>query len=142
MAAATARASLLGAASLDWKLPVDELSVKDGVISHPSGPSAHYGELAKFAAVTPPGEVTLKSRKDWKLIGRSAPRLDIPGKVDGTAVFGLDVRLPGMLYAAVRLCPMLGARRAPFRPMRCWRCRGWSVWCACRVMRAQRPGWP
>jgi isoquinoline 1-oxidoreductase beta subunit len=108
MAAATARASLLGAASLDWKLPVDELSVKDGVISHPSGPSAHYGELAKFAAVTPPGEVTLKSRKDWKLIGRSAPRLDIPGKVDGTAVFGLDVRLPGMLYAAVRLCPMLG----------------------------------
>lgn len=107
-AAATARASLLGAASLDWKLPVDELSVKNGVISHPSGPSAHYGELAKFAAVTPPGEVTLKSRKDWKLIGRSAPRLDIPAKVDGTAVFGMDVRLPGMLYAAVRLCPMLG----------------------------------
>lgn len=107
-AAATARASLLGAASLDWKLPVDELSVKNGVISHPSGPSAHYGELAKFAAVTPPGEVTLKSRKDWRLIGRSAPRLDIPAKVDGSAVFGLDVRLPGMLYAAVRLCPMLG----------------------------------
>jgi len=107
-AAATARASLLGAASLDWKLPVDELSVKNGVISHPSGPSAHYGELAKFAAVTPPGEVILKSRKDWKLIGRSAPRLDTPAKVDGTAVFGLDVRLPGMLYAAIRLCPMLG----------------------------------
>jgi isoquinoline 1-oxidoreductase beta subunit len=58
--------------------------------------------------VTPPGEVTLKSRKDWKLIGRSAPRLDTPAKVDGTAVFGLDVRLPGMLYAAIRLCPMLG----------------------------------
>jgi isoquinoline 1-oxidoreductase beta subunit len=107
-AAATARASLLGAASLDWKLPVDELSVNNGVISHSSGPSAHYGELAKFAAVTPPGEVTLKSRKDWKLIGRSAPRVDIPAKVNGTAVFGLDVRLPGMLYAAVRLCPMLG----------------------------------
>jgi isoquinoline 1-oxidoreductase beta subunit len=107
-AAATARASLLGAASLDWKLPVDELSVKSGVISHPSGPSAHYGELAKFAAVTPPGEVILKSRKDWKLVGRSAPRLDIPAKVDGSAIFGLDVRLPGMLYAAVRLCPMLG----------------------------------
>ncbi|MBW8721054.1 MAG: xanthine dehydrogenase family protein molybdopterin-binding subunit [Polaromonas sp.] len=107
-AAATARASLLGAASLDWKLPVDELSVRNGVISHPSGPSAHYGELAKFAAVTPPGEVTLKSRKDWKLIGRSAQRLDTPAKVDGSAIFGLDVRLPGMLYAAVRLCPMLG----------------------------------
>jgi isoquinoline 1-oxidoreductase beta subunit len=107
-AAATARASLLGAASLDWKLPVDELSISKGVISHPSGPSAHYGELAKFAAATPPGEVKLKSRKDWTLIGRSPPRPDLPTKVNGTAVFGLDVRLPGMLYAAVRLCPMLG----------------------------------
>ncbi len=108
LAAATARASLLGAASLDWKLPVDELTVKNGVISHPSGPSSHYGELAKFAAATPPGDVTLKSRGDWKLIGRSAPRLDLPGKVNGTAVFGLDVRLPDMLYASIRLCPMLG----------------------------------
>jgi isoquinoline 1-oxidoreductase subunit beta len=108
VAAATARASLLGAASLDWKLPVDELSISKGRISHPSGPSAHYGELAKFAAATPPGEVRLKSRKDWSLIGRSAPRPDLPGKVNGTAIFGLDVRLPGMLYAAVRLCPMLG----------------------------------
>ncbi|MEP6772757.1 MAG: molybdopterin cofactor-binding domain-containing protein [Polaromonas sp.] len=108
MAAATARASLLGAASLDWKLPVDELSIRNGVISHPSGPQAHYGELAKFAAATPPGDVVLKSRADWKLIGRSALRLDVPAKVNGTAVFGLDVRLPGMLYAAVRLCPMLG----------------------------------
>lgn len=107
-AAATARASLLGAASLDWKLPVDELSTSKGVISHPSGPSAHYGELAKFAAATPPGEVRLKSRKDWIQIGRSPPRPDLPAKVNGTAVFGLDVRLPGMLYAAVRLCPMLG----------------------------------
>lgn len=107
-AAATARASLLGAASLDWKLPVDELRISKGVISHPSGPSAHYGELAKFAAATPPGEVKLKNRKEWTLIGRSAPRPDLPGKVNGTAMFGLDVRLPGMLYAAVRLCPMLG----------------------------------
>jgi isoquinoline 1-oxidoreductase beta subunit len=114
-AAATARASLLGAASLDWKLPVDELSISKGVISHPSGPSAHYGELAKFAAATPPGEVNLKSRKDWKLIGRSAPRPDLPAKVNGTAVFGLDVRLPGMLYAAIRLCPMLGGSAGAIR---------------------------
>jgi isoquinoline 1-oxidoreductase beta subunit len=108
VAAATARASLLGAASLQWRLPVAEFSVLDGVISHPSGKSAHYGELARFAAATPPGKVTLKERKDWKLIGQSAPRKDIPAKVDGTAQFGLDVRLPGMLYAAIRLCPMLG----------------------------------
>jgi len=107
-AAATARASLLGAASLQWRLPVDELTVRDGVVLHASGPSAHYGALARFAAATPPGTVRLKERKDWKIIGQSEPRKDVPAKVDGTAQFGLDVRLPGMLYAAIRLCPMLG----------------------------------
>ena len=107
-AAATARASLLGAASLQWRLPVAEFTVSNGVVSHPSGKSAHYGELAKFAAATPPGTVTLKERKDWKVIGQSVPRIDIPAKVDGSARFGLDVRLPDMLYAAIRLCPMLG----------------------------------
>lgn len=107
-AAATARASLVGAASLQWRLPVDELRVTDGVVSHVSGPSAHYGELARFAAATPPGTVRLKARRDWKIIGRNEPRKDIPAKVDGTAQFGLDVRLPGMLYAAIRLCPLLG----------------------------------
>lgn len=108
VAAATARASLLGAASLQWKLPADELVVRDGVVSHPSGRSARYGDLAKFAAATPPGQVTLKSPAQWKLIGRAAQRPDVPPKVDGSAVFGLDVRLPGMKFAVVRLCPMLG----------------------------------
>ena len=107
-AAATARASLLGAASLQWRLPIEELTVKDGVISHASGKSVGYGGMAKFASATPPGEVRLKERKNWRLIGRPAARLDVPSKVDGTAVFGLDVRLPGMKYAAIRLCPMLG----------------------------------
>jgi isoquinoline 1-oxidoreductase beta subunit len=108
MAAATARASLVGAASLQWKLPADELTVANGVVSHPSGKSAGYGALAKFAAATPPGMVRPKDRKNWKLIGQPLPRLDIPAKVDGTAQFGLDVRLPGMKYAVLRLCPMLG----------------------------------
>ena len=116
LAAATARASLLGAASLQWRLPVAELGVKEGVVAHPSGLSAHYGELARFAAATPPGEVKLKSRADWTLIGRSAPRTDVPAKVNGTAVFGMDVRLPGMLYAAVRLCPMLGGSPGAIEP--------------------------
>ncbi len=107
-AAATARASLVGAASLQWKLPADELVVRDGVVSHPSGKSASYGELARFAAATPPGAVKLKDRKSWKLIGTSAARLDVPSKVDGSAVFGIDVRLPGMKHAVIRLCPMLG----------------------------------
>ncbi|MBI2772583.1 MAG: xanthine dehydrogenase family protein molybdopterin-binding subunit [Burkholderiales bacterium] len=107
-AAATARASLLGAASLQWKLPVDELSVKDGVVSHPSGKSAAYGELAKHASATPPGTVRLKEHKEFRLIGQSAMRKDVPAKVDGSAQFGLDVRLPGMRFAVVRMCPMLG----------------------------------
>jgi isoquinoline 1-oxidoreductase beta subunit len=108
LAAATARASLVGAASLQWKLPAEDLRVVDGVVSHPSGRSAGYGELARIAAATPPGQVELKDRKNWRVIGRPAPRLDLPAKVNGQARFGIDVRLPGMRYAALRLAPMLG----------------------------------
>ena len=108
VAAATARASLLAAAAAKWGVPVTELQVKDGVVSHASGKRSHYGEWAQQAAATAPGEVKLKDRKDWRVIGQSLPRADIPAKVNGTAQFGLDVRLPGMLYAAVRMCPMLG----------------------------------
>ncbi len=107
-AAATARGRLLGAASLQWKLPVAELDVGDGVVSHEGGESAHYGQFAKAAANTPPGEVQLKPRRDWKLIGTAAPRTDIAAKANGTARFGLDVRLPGMVYAVVRHAPALG----------------------------------
>jgi len=107
-AAATARAQLLGAASLQWKLPLAELGVVAGIVSHPSGPSAHYGELAKAAAATPPGDVKPKESKDWALIGTPAPRTDLVAKTDGTAIFGIDIRLPGMVYAVVRHCPMLG----------------------------------
>ncbi len=116
LAAATARASLLGAASLQWKLPVAEMSVANGVISHPSGKSAPYGDFARYAAATPPGTVRLKDRKDWKLIGQPAARLDVPAKVNGTAQFGLDVRLPGLLYAVVRMCPMLGGSPGAIQP--------------------------
>lgn len=108
LAAATARARLLGAASLRWKLPVAELDVRDGVVSHASGPRAHYGELAAQAALSPPGEVTLKTRAAWRVIGRPAARLDVAAKCDGSAVYGLDVRLPGMVYAAILHAPMLG----------------------------------
>jgi isoquinoline 1-oxidoreductase beta subunit len=108
LAAATARGQLLGAASLQWKLPVAELVVADGVVSHPSGPRAHYGELARVAAATPPGAMKPKSPQEWKLIGRAAPRVDTAAKSSGHATFGLDVRLPGQLYATVRHSPMLG----------------------------------
>ena len=108
LAAATARAQLLGAASLAWKLPVAELEVRDGVIRHPSGTQGHYGLFAKAAAATPVGDVTLKEPKAWTLIGTPAPRIDLAGKLDGSARFGIDVRQPGQLYAVVRHSPMLG----------------------------------
>jgi len=107
-AAATARARLVNAASLQWKLPAADLVVKDGVVSHSSGPSAHYGQLVKMAASTPPGDVSPKDPRDWKLIGTSAPRTDLPAKIDGSAKFGIDVREPGMIYAVVRHSPVLG----------------------------------
>ncbi|MGZ5712686.1 MAG: molybdopterin cofactor-binding domain-containing protein [Caldimonas sp.] len=108
LAAATARAQLLGAASLLWKQPASELSVKNGVVSHGSGATAHYGQLAQTAAATPSGTVRVKPAAEWTLIGTAAPRLDTVAKTDGSAVFGIDVRPPGLLYAAIRHCPMLG----------------------------------
>ena len=107
LAAATARAGLLGAAAARWQLPLGELRLQDGRVHHPSGKSVHFGELAA-TALDHPTPVRLKARKDWTLIGQSAPRLDLGAKVNGVARFGIDVRLPGMLFAAVRMCPMLG----------------------------------
>jgi len=109
LAAATARAQLLGAASLQWKLPVAELSVRGGLVSHPSGPQAHYGELVRQAAATPPGEVRVKPRRQWSLVGTVAPRIDVAAKVDGSARFGIDVRHSGQLYAAVLHGQQFGA---------------------------------
>ncbi|MFI4930453.1 MAG: molybdopterin cofactor-binding domain-containing protein [Burkholderiales bacterium] len=108
VAAATARARLLGVASLRWKQPVAELDVRDGIVSHASGPRAHYGELAQQAALSPPGDVTLKARSAWRVIGHPAQRLDLADKCDGRAVFGLDVRAPDLVYASLVHAPMLG----------------------------------
>jgi len=108
LAAATARGQLLGAAALQWRLSVDELSIDNGVIHHASGNRAHFGEFAKFAAATPPGSVRTKDPAQWKLLGRAARRVDVPAKSDGSARFGIDVRLPDMVYAALRFAPALG----------------------------------
>ncbi|MGZ8260678.1 MAG: molybdopterin cofactor-binding domain-containing protein, partial [Caldimonas sp.] len=114
LAAATARARLIGAASIAWKQPAGELVVDNGVVSHPSGHSAHYGELARMAAATPSGEVRMKRRDEWRLIGTRAPRIDVAAKSDGSAIFGTDVRPPGLVFAAIRHCPMLGGSPGAF----------------------------
>jgi isoquinoline 1-oxidoreductase beta subunit len=108
LAAATVRDQLVGAASLRWRLPKAEIVVRDGIVSHASGARAHFGELASAAAGTPAGDVALKPRAAWTLIGRDTPRTDVVAKSNGSAVYGLDVRPEGLLYAAVRMCPVLG----------------------------------
>jgi isoquinoline 1-oxidoreductase beta subunit len=109
LAAATARAQLLGAASLQWKLPREELQIVDGVIGHAGAKqSAHFGLLAREAAATPVSTVQPKDPKTWRLVGTRAPRTDLADKVNGRARFGIDVRQPGQLFASVRHSPVLG----------------------------------
>src|ERR1700733_7519303 len=100
-AGAKARVMLVTAAAQEWKVPASELTVDKGVVSHASTQRhASFGALAGKAAKLPvPDKVTLKDPKDFKLIGRNVPRVDVPAKVNGTAQFTLDVALPGMLVA-------------------------------------------
>ncbi|WP_418317279.1 molybdopterin cofactor-binding domain-containing protein [Piscinibacter sakaiensis] len=108
LAAATARSQLLNAAALEWRLPVSEFSVVDGVIRHRSGQNAPYQAFAQVAPITPTGSVELKHRSQWKLIGTPAPRTDAAIKANGRAVFGIDERQPGQLFAVVSHAPMFG----------------------------------
>ena len=108
MGAATARASLVGAAAARWQVPASEISIDKGVLQHATGKSGHYGEFAQAAAGTQPTPVAPKDRNDWKVLGTSAPRTDLQSKTNGSAQFGLDVRLPDMVFASVRMSPMLG----------------------------------
>ena len=108
LAAASARSGLAQAAAAQWQVPVGELVFKQGKISHTSGKEGHFGQFAAAAAKLNPGAVSPKARKDWKLIGSPAPRTDLWAKSSGSATSGLDVRLPNMVFAAVRLCPMIG----------------------------------
>ena len=114
LAAATAKASLLLAAASQWKVPLNEIKVKEGVLTHASGKSANYGEFAKAAAGQTPQNVVFKDRKDWTLIGKPSQRADVPSKTNGSAVFGMDVRLPNMLFASVVQVPQMGGTLVNF----------------------------
>ena len=106
---AAAREMLIAAAAQQWNVPASECSVSKGVVRHPSGKTARYGELAGLAATLPvPAAPRLKDPKDWKLIGTSPARFDIPAKVNGSQVYAADVRLPGMLHASILQSPVFG----------------------------------
>ena len=119
-AGATARHVLLQAASKTWDIPLADLTAASGRIGHePSRRSATYGEFAAIAASLPPpppGAVALKPREKWKLIGRPLPALGTRNKIDGSAKYGIDVRLPGMLSAAIRSAPVPGGKLGAFDP--------------------------
>lgn len=115
-AGATARELLVAAAAAAWAVPAAECATEASHVIHvPSGRRASYGELAAVAATLPvPASPRLKDPTSFRLIGRSTPRKDTPSKVDGSAMFGIDVRLPGMLYAALRRAPAVHARLVSF----------------------------
>ena len=110
VAGASAREMLVAAAAKQWQVSASECTTRNGVVSHQAaGKQATYGELAGAAAQLPvPTQPKLKDPKDYVLIGKAQRRLDIPEKVTGAAQFGLDVRVPGMVYAAIAQCPVFG----------------------------------
>ena len=106
---AAAREMLVAAAAQQWNVAASECSVNKGVVTHPSGKTARYGELAGIAATLPvPTAPRLKDKKDWKIIGTSPARFDIPAKVNGSQVYAADVRLPGLLHASILQSPVFG----------------------------------
>jgi len=109
---ATARMMLLQAAANGWSVPVADVSVDKGVISHKAtGRNTTYGKVAEAAAkLEPPKDVPLKDPKTWTIAGKPLKRLDTPDKIVGKMVYGIDVRQPGMLYAAVSACPVFGGK--------------------------------
>jgi isoquinoline 1-oxidoreductase beta subunit len=113
---ATARVMLIQAAAETWKVPASECTAANSVITHtPSGKTTTYGKVAEAAAkLTPPADVKLKDPKDWKLIGKGVKRLDTAEKTTGTMIYGIDVKLPGMLNAAIKDCPVFGGKLKSF----------------------------
>jgi isoquinoline 1-oxidoreductase beta subunit len=113
-AGAKARAMLVAAAAAQWGVPAEECTTESGEVKHEgSGKRLGYGALATAAAALPvPATVTLKEPGDFRIIGKSVPRTDVPAKVRGAATFGLDAQVPGALVALVARCPVFGGKAA------------------------------
>jgi isoquinoline 1-oxidoreductase beta subunit len=113
---AAARTMLIQAAADGWKVPASECSAANSVITHKaSGRTTTYGKVAEAAAkLPPPQKVALKDPKDWKVAGHGVKRLDTVDKTTGKQIYGLDFKLPGMLNAAVKDCPVFGGKVKSF----------------------------
>ena len=115
-AGAIAREMLISAAALTWSVPRSACVAESGHIKHAaSNRSLTFGELVDKAATLPiPSDVTLKQSKDYKIVGQRLARVDSPAKVKGEAVFGIDLRIPGMKYAVLSRCPVIGGKASGF----------------------------
>ena len=113
---AAARDMLIRAAAAGWGAPAAECSAANSVITHkPSGRTTTYGKVADAAAkLDPPKDIKLKDPKDWKIAGKPLKRLDTADKVNGKQVYGIDLKFPGMLTAAIRDCPIAGGKMKSF----------------------------
>jgi isoquinoline 1-oxidoreductase beta subunit len=113
---AAARLMLIQAAADEWAAPVSECATSKGVITHvPSGRTITYGKVAEAAAkLQPPTDVKLKDPKDWTIAGKPLKRLDTVEKTNGKMVYGADIKLPGMLNAAIKDCPVFGGTLKSF----------------------------
>jgi isoquinoline 1-oxidoreductase beta subunit len=109
---AAARMMLIQAAADEWKVPAEECSAANSVITHTkTGRKTTFGKVASAAAkVDPPKDVTLKDPKTWTIAGKPLKRLDTPDKIVGKPLYGIDVRLPNMLYASIVACPVFGGK--------------------------------
>ena len=115
---AVAREMLKQAAANQWQVPVAELTVANGVITHAaSNRSTTYGKVAEAAAKLPapdPKSIKLKDPKDWKIAGKPVARLDMLDMITGQQVYGADLKLPGMLTASIKACPVFGGKIKSF----------------------------
>src|SRR6185436_10828585 len=110
IAGAQARSMLVSAAASMWNVNASDCKAQNGFVIC-KGKKATYGSLAEAASkLTPPKEVALKDPSKWRYIGKPLKRLDSAGKINGTTEFGIDVKLPGMLYAALAQCPVIGGK--------------------------------
>ena len=110
-AGAAAREMLVAAAAAKWHVPAAECSTKAGMVSHKSGKTASYGSLVAAAStLAVPAEPKLKSPGDFRILGKPAKRLDTAGKVNGSAKYGIDAQVPGMLVAVMARAPQPGAK--------------------------------
>ncbi len=111
---AQVRTMLVQAAAQKWNMDASKLKAENGVVSG-GGKSATYGELASAASAIPvPKEVKLKDPSQFKIVGKAIPRLDTPAKVNGTAEFGIDAKVPGMVYASIEMSPVIGGQAKSF----------------------------